>query len=306
MRSEVGKDNVAVMYDGTWQKRGHKSHNGIGMVVDFAWTSPVKLCLACSQHMVLPDEEEEVWQAFHAAVCEKNVDCSVHAMEAEAALRIWQRSQEHATPLLFGLFLGDGDSKAYNAVVDADVYDGAVQRQKEDCANRVAEHLGTNIRKVKDPLPRGEKLKDPVTQKLQTYYQVAITSNWGSVQGMHQAIWASYFRSCSSDGIPASGGPGVGILAREALSPSLNRCQACGQPLFHPTGPSVPPATFLLPSPSPPTSFPSSNQARVRTSSQERFSKVPPPPSIAPAVSPIAPATVNPAPPTMPASPMMD
>ncbi|XP_077541934.1 coiled-coil domain-containing protein 6-like [Haemaphysalis longicornis] len=118
-----------------------------------------------------------------------------------------------------------------------------------------------------------------------------------------------------SPGIPASGGPGVGILAREALSPSLNRCQACGQPLFHPTGPSVPPATFLLPSPSPPTvsmlpphpaSFPSSNQARVRTSSQERFSKVPPPPSIAPAVSPIAPATVNPAPPTMPASPMMD
>ncbi|XP_077554044.1 uncharacterized protein LOC144168921 [Haemaphysalis longicornis] len=205
-RSEVGEDNVAVMYDGTWQKRGHKSHNGIGTVVsldtglclDFEVLS--NFCLACSRHKVLPDEEEEVWQAFHAPVCERNVDCSAHAMEAEAALQIWQRSQEYATPLLFGVFLSDGDSKAYNAVVDADVYDGAVQIMKEDCTNHVAKRLGTNIRKVKEPLPRGEKLKDPVIHKLQTYYQVAITSNRGSVQGMHQAIWASYFHSCSTDG----------------------------------------------------------------------------------------------------------
>ncbi|KAL3198538.1 hypothetical protein MRX96_014354 [Rhipicephalus microplus] len=75
----------------------------------------------------------------------------------------------------------------------------------------------------------------------------------------------------------------------------------------------------LLPSPSPPTvnmlpphpaSFPSSNQARVRTSSQERFSKGPA--SATPVVSPVAPGhlsiTTNLAPPTVPAaaSPMMD
>ncbi|XP_050052788.1 coiled-coil domain-containing protein 6-like [Dermacentor andersoni] len=125
-----------------------------------------------------------------------------------------------------------------------------------------------------------------------------------------------------SPGLPVSGGPGsvLGSLPREALSPSgsLNRCQTCGQPLFHPTGPTAPPPAFLLPSPSPPTvnmlpphpaSFPSSNQARVRTSSQERFSRAPAPAT--PVVSPIAPShlsAANPAPPTVPAaaSPMMD
>ncbi|XP_037269351.1 coiled-coil domain-containing protein 6 [Rhipicephalus microplus] len=122
-----------------------------------------------------------------------------------------------------------------------------------------------------------------------------------------------------SPGLPVSGV--LGNLSREALSPSgsLNRCQTCGQSLFHASGPTAPPSAFLLPSPSPPTvnmlpphpaSFPSSNQARVRTSSQERFSKGPA--SATPVVSPVAPGhlsiTTNLAPPTVPAaaSPMMD
>lgn len=122
-KSEVGRDDIAVMYDGTWQKRGHKSHNGIGTVVsldtglclDFEVLS--NFCVACSRHKALPDEEEEIWQAFHGPVCERNVDCSAHAMEAEAAVRIWQRSQSCDTPLCFKKFLSDGDSKAYTAVV---------------------------------------------------------------------------------------------------------------------------------------------------------------------------------------------
>uniref|UniRef100_A0A023GKH1 Putative coiled-coil domain-containing protein 6 n=1 Tax=Amblyomma triste TaxID=251400 RepID=A0A023GKH1_AMBTT len=128
-----------------------------------------------------------------------------------------------------------------------------------------------------------------------------------------------------SPGLPVTGGPGgiLSSLPREALSPSgsLNRCQTCGQPLFHPSGATVPPPGFLLPSPSPPTvnmlpphpaSFPSSNQARVRTSSQERFTKAGPhSPAAATAVSPIAAGhlnPVNPPPATVPAavSPMMD
>ncbi|XP_050027338.3 uncharacterized protein [Dermacentor andersoni] len=203
-KRDAGGDNIAVMYDGTWHKRGHKSHNGIGTVVsldtglclDFEVLS--NYCLACSRHRVLPDEEE-VWQAFHGPVCEKNVDCSSHAMETEAAVRIWQRSRSYDTPLYFRKFLSDGDSKAYAAVVEANVYSG-VLIEKEDCTNHVAKRLGTALRKLKEPLPRGEKLKEPAILKLQTYYQVAITSNRGSVKGMYRAIWASYFHSCSSDG----------------------------------------------------------------------------------------------------------
>lgn len=199
----AGETDVAVMFDGTWQKRGHKSHNGIGAVIsldtglclDFEVIS--NYCLTCSRHKDMgPDEE--VWQAFHGPVCEKNADCSSHAMETEAAMRIWQRTLTYDTPLHFMTFLSDGDSKAYSAVAESKVY-GAVNIEKEDCTNHVAKRLGTALRKLHVPLPRGQKMKEPAIQKLQTYYQIAITSNRGSVRDMYTAVWASYFHSCSTD-----------------------------------------------------------------------------------------------------------
>ncbi|XP_075742268.1 uncharacterized protein LOC142795883 isoform X1 [Rhipicephalus microplus] len=131
----AGETEVAVMFDGTWQKRGHKSHNGIGAVIslDTGLCFDIEVisnyCLTCSRHKDMgPDEE--VWQAFHGPVCEKNADCSSHAMETEAALRIWQRTLTYDTPLHFMTFLSDGDSKAYNAVAESKVY-GAVNIEKE-------------------------------------------------------------------------------------------------------------------------------------------------------------------------------
>ncbi|KAH6933276.1 hypothetical protein HPB50_013930 [Hyalomma asiaticum] len=92
-QSEAGGNDIAVMYDGTWQKQGHKSHNGIGTVVSLdTGLCPdldilLNFCLAYSWHKALPDEEEEVWRAFHGPVCEQNVDCSAHAMEAAVMVR---------------------------------------------------------------------------------------------------------------------------------------------------------------------------------------------------------------------------
>ncbi|KAG0433602.1 hypothetical protein HPB47_019785 [Ixodes persulcatus] len=192
------------MFDGTWQKRGHKSHKGVGTAVsldtglclDFEVLSNYRL--ACSRHQD-NGNEEEIWEAFHGPTCEKNVNCSSHAMESEAAVRIWQRTSLYKTPLCFVKFLSDGDSKAYTAVSEANVY-GGIPIAKEDCTNHVAKRLGTTLCKLKTPLPRGEKLKDGTIQKLQTYYQIVVTSNRGSVRGMYCAIWASYFHSCSTNG----------------------------------------------------------------------------------------------------------
>ncbi|CAN7988722.1 unnamed protein product [Ixodes hexagonus] len=200
----VGDGDVAVMFDGTWQKRGHKSHNGVGAAVsvdtglclDFEVLS--NFCLACSRHQDLGSEEEEVWQAFHGPVCEKNTECSSHAMETEAAVRIWTRTPSQKTPLRFTKFLSDGDSKAFSAISEAKVY-GETSVTKEDCTNHVAKRLGTALRKLKTPLPRGEKLKDGPIQKLQNYYRIAINSNRGNIQKMYCAIWASYFHSCSTN-----------------------------------------------------------------------------------------------------------
>ncbi|KAH7954894.1 hypothetical protein HPB49_022590 [Dermacentor silvarum] len=65
-KDAVGDRDVPVMFDGSWQKRGHKSHNGVGTVVsldtglclDFEVLS--NYCHACSIHRDL-GEDEEVW-----------------------------------------------------------------------------------------------------------------------------------------------------------------------------------------------------------------------------------------------------
>ncbi|KAG0429416.1 hypothetical protein HPB47_023663 [Ixodes persulcatus] len=113
-------------------------------------------------------------------------------------MRIWQRTLLYATPLQFMTFVSEGDSKACAAVPEANFY-GTAPIVKKDCTNHVAKRLSTRLRKLKTPPPRGQKLKDGTIQKLQSYFQIAITSNRGSVRGMHCAIWASYFHSCSTD-----------------------------------------------------------------------------------------------------------
>lgn len=180
-KDAVGSSDVPVMFDGTWQKRGHKSHNGVGAAVsldpglclDFQALS--NYCLACSIHKDMGDQEQ-VWQAFHRPVCAKNTTCSSHAMEPEAAVRIWQRTLSYETPLRFTQFLSDGDSKAFTAVCAAEVY-GDTAIEKQECTNHVAKRLGTALRKLPTPLPRGEKLKDSTINQLQTYYQIAVVSN---------------------------------------------------------------------------------------------------------------------------------
>ncbi|XP_064457377.1 coiled-coil domain-containing protein 6-like [Ornithodoros turicata] len=139
-----------------------------------------------------------------------------------------------------------------------------------------------------------------------------------SVHGMRQRTVSSpipYNPSPNSSRPLSPGIPGCGGGPREALSPpsSMTRCQSCGQPLFHP----APPA-FLLPTPSPPTitmlpphpaSFPSGNQARARTSSQERFPKVATQCAVTPSDQKSRSTTPPPPPPALPAmaaSPMAE
>ncbi|KAH7954895.1 hypothetical protein HPB49_022591 [Dermacentor silvarum] len=109
-------------------------------------------------------------------------------MEPAAAVNIWQRTLSYETPLQFTSFLSDGDSKAYTAVCEANVYCDT-HIDKEECTNHVAKRLGTALRKLATPLPRGEKLKDATIMKLQTYYKIAITSNKDSVR-----IWSEWFK----------------------------------------------------------------------------------------------------------------
>ncbi|KAK6178741.1 hypothetical protein SNE40_011255 [Patella caerulea] len=196
--------DIGVMYDGTWQKRGKGlSHNGIcntmevntGYLLDYEVLS--NFCQGCLQ---APDEDSpsfEAWVEVHAPKCQKNTDSSAHNMETVGAEAIWGRSEQHDVPLRYRSFLSDGDSAAFLTVSKMKPY-GEDDTINEDCANHVAKWLGTALRKVKG-LPRGHSLKEHTIKKLTLYYRIAVSKNKGDVKKMHQAIWASYLHSASTD-----------------------------------------------------------------------------------------------------------
>lgn len=105
-------------------------------------------------------------------------------MEAETAVRIWQRNVDYKTPpVQFTIFLSDEDSKAPNAACNFNMY-ADTEVEKEECLNHVAKQLGTGLRKLLKPLPRSEKLREPTIQSLHTYFQLAIV-NRGTVHNMY-------------------------------------------------------------------------------------------------------------------------
>ncbi|XP_067944011.1 uncharacterized protein [Watersipora subatra] len=212
LSADTDKVDIAVSYDGTWQKRGYSSHNGVfvaidiltGYVVDFQVMS--NLCQVCDKGPRKDDSGyDEFWEK-HREVCKKNHDGSSGAMEMEAAKIIWQRSV--AGPLRYTTMLSDGDSAAYDAVAKLKVYGDASVR-KEECVNHVAKRVTTYLNKLKDELKNSKTKisgKDLLTaeliKSLQSYYRNAIKLNKGKIDAMEKAILATPYHITSDESHP--------------------------------------------------------------------------------------------------------
>ena len=115
--------DASVSCDGTWQRRGHSSHNGVmtaisvdtGKILDIEAMS--RICKECNANEHLkknnPKQYEE-WRARHD--CNLNYRGSAPGMELEGAKRIFNRSIDKHN-LRYINFYGDGDSKSYIAVI---------------------------------------------------------------------------------------------------------------------------------------------------------------------------------------------
>ncbi|GFV18843.1 uncharacterized protein TNCV_4757301 [Trichonephila clavipes] len=135
-------------------------------------------------------------------------------MEVEGALRIFNRS-EVLHNLRYTQYLGDGDSKAYKAVLESKPYKD-VNIEKLECVGHVEKRMGTRLRALKLKL-KGKKLEDKKSlggrnrltdaeiDKLQRYYGLAIRNNSGNLSAMKQAIWAILFHKISTDLNPQHG-----------------------------------------------------------------------------------------------------
>lgn len=200
--------DVCVTYDGTWHKRGHTSHFGVGaaieletgLVLDFSVQS--NYCHGCSLGPTEKSSGYEDWAKSHAPMCQKNFGGSAHAMEVQAADEIFRRSvQLHG--LQYVTVLSDGDSKAFNHVAGLHLYDKELQ--KEDCVNHVAKRMYAGmetLKKTKKGLGGKGKLTNVVMKRLTNYYASALKENAPNVPAMQKAVYSSLLHSYSTDEEP--------------------------------------------------------------------------------------------------------
>ena len=206
--------DLLVSMDGSWQKRGWSSHNGIavvvelhtGLIIDYEVLS--NYCVGCDRGPKPDADNYEDWQRSHEADCQKNVDTSSSAMEPEAAVRMWERSVSSFN-FRYTSMIADGDCKTQTILNDRRPYGPNITIDKAECINHVSKRMGTALRTLvasrkaqKLPISGKGKLTDGLIKKLTNYYGRAIKDNTGNLEGMRNAVWASFFHTLSTDTDP--------------------------------------------------------------------------------------------------------
>lgn len=203
-----GDRDLTVAVDGTWQKRGFSSKNGVVTVTSVANGKVLDVDIL-SKHCLCPDKKH------HLPNCKGNFEGYSGKMEVDGAVAIFGRS-EHKYSVRYTNYLGDGDSKAYDTIAKKNIYGAQCPVIKLECIGHVMKRMGSRLRRLKAKM-RGQKLSDgkPLSGKnrlteveidrLQTYYGLAIRRNFTSVENMKQAIWAIFLHKLSTDKTPQHG-----------------------------------------------------------------------------------------------------
>ncbi|MBY0580841.1 MAG: hypothetical protein K2P53_04080 [Rickettsiales bacterium] len=212
VRDDTGISDISVSCDGTWQKRGHNSLNGIVTVIGvdtgkcLDYRVRTKKCKSCElwDDKFNSDEYEE-FMLKHKNECHLNHIGSAGSMEAAGLVECFNASVLERK-LRYINYLGDGDSKAFSDVQKQNPYDGK-EITKLECVGHIQKRVGSRLRKLKATtkclLSDGKRLggvgrlTDKKINKLQNYFGIAIRQCCGkSVYELKKAIGAVLFH-CS-------------------------------------------------------------------------------------------------------------
>ncbi|GFT50316.1 uncharacterized protein TNCV_1024391 [Trichonephila clavipes] len=170
-----GKRDLAVAVDGSWQKRGFSSKNGLvtvtsvdtGKVIDVEVFSKHCICPNKTKYLQICKRNFEGYSAFTSIVENKvyGNHCSVEKLECigHVMKRMGTRLRRLKTKMR-GQKLSDGK-----------------------------------------PLCGRNRLTEAEIDRLQAYYGLAIRRNLSSVKDMQQAIWAIFLHKLSTDEKPQHG-----------------------------------------------------------------------------------------------------
>ena len=197
-------NDVTVSCDGTWQKRGFSSKNGVVTVATVnGLSSKIIDTETLTNHCSKCKQKNTV-----AHVCLKNFEGHAGSMEGEGVQRIFRRSQQKFS-LSYTGYLGDGDSKSLKKLADAEppIYPGKTL-SKLECVGHIQKRMGRKLTNLvtacKNKVYKrdnGKKVKGiggmkKLTQKeiyrIQGHYGAAIRKNAGNEAGMRKAVWAIF------------------------------------------------------------------------------------------------------------------
>ena len=68
-------------------------------------------------------------------------------MGSDGAMALFHRSENNRN-LIYGTYIGDGDSKAYSSVKNSMPYGPLVFINKEECPAHITKRMGTGLRKI--------------------------------------------------------------------------------------------------------------------------------------------------------------
>ena len=204
---------IVVTYDGTWHKRGHSSHYGVGVVIELHTGFVLdtctlsNFCLGCKRAPPKTSPLYCTWLEKHLPACQCNHQGSANSMEVAAAKVLLGRSVEKYG-LKYLSVLCDGDAKTIASLNEAEVYPGE-EITKEDCVNHVAKRMWTAMDTLKKKLKGTSesvtgkgKLTRSVQDKLSAYYAAQLKENAPDVEKMRCGVYASLFHSVSTDQDP--------------------------------------------------------------------------------------------------------
>ena len=186
--------------DGSWQKRGHSSINGIvtaisnGKCIDSMVYS--KICKACERWEPKKGTSEyDQWKANHH--CNINHQKSSGAMEGAGAIEMFCSSVDRHK-LIYNEYIGDGDTSSFNEVVNAKPYEKfSITPVKLECIGHIQKRLGNRLRNLrllykgtKTPLSGKGKLTYKIINSMQNYFGLAIRKNQQNLSEMKKAVGA--------------------------------------------------------------------------------------------------------------------
>lgn len=206
-----GDRNIACAFDGSWQRRGFSSLNGVvtatsittGQVIDVEIMS--KYC-TCKNRL---DKK-------HSPSCISNYSGTSGGMEVEGVSKMFARSEEKYG-IRYKYYLGDGDCKGYDTVSTQQPYGPDFVIEKMECVGHVQKRMGKRLRTYKFKnskkiLSDGKKiggqgrLTGHAIDTIQIFYGLAIRRNAiQGVEAMKAGIWAEYFHLGSTDDKPEHG-----------------------------------------------------------------------------------------------------